>query len=308
MNVEPQKEHQWLQQLAGEWTSDADGATGTERVRSVGGLWIVAEGQGEMPGGGEMATVMTLGYDPQSRRYVGTFIGSMMTHLWLYGGTLDSAKKVLTLDTEGPSMAGDGRIAKYKDAIQLESQDHRVLTSQMLGEDGKWQPVMTVNYRRKTATKSATLAREFETKVHEAAAVLEKLSDGDWKKVTAGEQWTVGVTAHHLASAFVPVAGIVTAMVSDRPPGTLTRATLDELNARHAKDHAGCTKAETIALLTKGAATAATVVRGLSDEQLAKRATVFTDAPPMSAEQMITGALLNHIDEHVGSIRKTTGK
>jgi hypothetical protein len=308
MNVEPQKEHQWLQQLVGEWTSDADGATGTESVRSVGGVWIVAEGQGEMPGGGEMTTVMTLGYDPQSRRYVGTFIGSMMTHLWLYDGTLDSAEKVLTLDTEGPSMAGDGRIAKYKDAIQLESHDHRVLTSQMLGEDGKWQRVMTVNYRRKPATKGATLATEFERKVHEAAAVLEKLSDADWTKVTAGEKWTVGVTAHHLASAFEPVAGIVTAIGSDRPPGTLTRATLDELNARHARDHASCTKAETIALLTKGAATAATVVRGLSNEQLAKRATVFTDAPPLSAEQMITGALLNHIDEHIGSIRKTTGK
>jgi hypothetical protein len=29
--------------------------------------------------------------------------------------------------------------------------------------------------------------------------------------------------------------------------------------------------------------------------------------PPMSAEQLIAGALLGHIDQHYGSIRKTVG-
>jgi hypothetical protein len=82
---------------------------------------------------------------------------------------------------------------------------------------------------------------------------------------------------------------------------------LDELNARHAQEHANCTKAETIALLKGGAAAAAAVVRGLRDDQLAKSGTVFTDAPPMTAEQLITGGLIGHIDAHFGSIRKTVG-
>jgi hypothetical protein len=34
---------------------------------------------------------------------------------------------------------------------------------------------------------------------------------------------------------------------------------------------------------------------------------VFTDAPPMTAEQLITLGLVGHIDEHMGSIRKTVG-
>ena len=158
MQAQPQKEHQWLQQLVGEWTSEAEAIepgkppqkfTGTESVRSLGGLWMVAEGQGEMPGGGQATTVMSLGYDPQRKRYVGTFIGSMMTHLWVYDGALDASQRILTLDTEGPSMSGDGRIAKYKDAIEIKSHDHRVLTSHMQGEDGKWQLIMTANHRRK---------------------------------------------------------------------------------------------------------------------------------------------------------------
>ena len=74
-----------------------------------------------------------------------------------------------------------------------------------------------------------------------------------------------------------------------------------------AKEHTGCTRAETLALFQKGAATAFAVVRGLNDDQLAKSGTVFTDAPPMTAEQLIMLGLLGHIDEHMGSIRKTVG-
>jgi len=48
-------------------------------------------------------------------------------------------------------------------------------------------------------------------------------------------------------------------------------------------------------------------VRGLSDAELAKTGTVFMGMPPMSAEAMVKGALLGHIDEHFGSIRKTIG-
>ncbi|MGH8521937.1 MAG: DUF1579 domain-containing protein [Gammaproteobacteria bacterium] len=158
MKIEPQKEHQWLQKLVGEWTFESDchmgpgkppeKFQGTESVRSLGGLWIMAEGQGEMPGGSAMTTMMTLGYDPQRKRYVGTFVASMMTHLWVYDGALDAAERVLTLDTEGPDMAAEGKMAKYKDAIEWKSDDHRVLTSHMLGDDGKWHDFMTANYRR----------------------------------------------------------------------------------------------------------------------------------------------------------------
>jgi hypothetical protein len=156
--------------------------------------------------------------------------------------------------------------------------------------------------------KGEALAKQFETKVQEAAAVLEKLSDADWKKVTAAEKWTVGVTAHHLASGFEPIAGIVTALSAGQSLGNFTRANLDELNAKHATDNANCTKAETLALLKNSAAKAAGVVRGLSDAQLAKSGTVFSDAPAMTAEQMIQGALLRHIDEHMASIQRAVGR
>lgn len=156
--------------------------------------------------------------------------------------------------------------------------------------------------------KAETLAKEFEGKVREAAVVLQKLTPEDWKKVTEAEKWPVGVTAHHLASAFEPVSGIVTAIVSGRPRGgNFTRAMLDEMNAQHAREYANCTKAETLPLFQEKAAVAAKVVRGLADGDFAKSATVFTDAPPMTAEQIVYGGLIKHIDEHLGSIRQTVG-
>jgi hypothetical protein len=154
--------------------------------------------------------------------------------------------------------------------------------------------------------KSEALAKQLETKAREAAAVLERLSDADWNKLTAAERWSVGVTAHHLAGAFEPVSDLVAAVVAGLS-GTLTSAMLDEINARHAKEHAHCTKAETIELLQRGATLAAAMIRGLSDDQLARSGTALVDAPPMTAEQLITRGLLSHIDEHFGSIRQTVG-
>lgn len=160
MQVEPQAEHQWLQKLVGKWTYEtevmmgpdqpSEKATGTESVRSLGELWILAEGQGEMPGCGATATtMMTLGYNPQKQRYVGTWIGSMMTYLWVYDGELDTGQRMLTLNSEGPAMTGEGKTAKYRDVIEFQSNDHRVMTSQVLGDDGQWHKFMTVNYLRK---------------------------------------------------------------------------------------------------------------------------------------------------------------
>ena len=155
---EPQKEHQWLKKLLGEWTFEGQAMMGpdappqkfkgTERVRSLADLWFLCDGEGEIPGGGASTTIATLGYDAQKKRFVGTFIGSMMTNLWVYDGALDASEKVLTLDTEGPSMTGDGKTAKYQDVIEIVSDDQRTLTSRVQGDDGQWTQIMKMTYRR----------------------------------------------------------------------------------------------------------------------------------------------------------------
>ncbi len=67
MKTEPNREHQWLSQLVGEWTYEGEAMMepgkppvkfkGTESVRSVGGLWVLLEGRGDMlDDGGEAIT------------------------------------------------------------------------------------------------------------------------------------------------------------------------------------------------------------------------------------------------------------
>lgn len=160
MGAEPDNEHEWLAQLVGDWEYEGEAImapgepaqefSGTESVRSLGELWVVGEGTVPMPDGGEGTTVITLGYDPQKRRFVGTFVGSMMTHLWIYDGELEEDGKTLTLYTEGPDMApgSEGRMVPYKDVVRLESPDHRVLRSHQRGDDGEWHQFMESHYRR----------------------------------------------------------------------------------------------------------------------------------------------------------------
>lgn len=158
MQAEPQKQHHWLQKLVGDWTSEMEAemgpdqpsmkSKGTETVRSLGGLWIIGEGQGEMPDGGQANMILTIGFDPLTNRFKGTWIGSMMTHLWVYDGELDPSEKVLTLNAEGPSMMDPTKSMKYKDVHELKSEDHRILTSHAMGDDGKWTQFMTAHYRR----------------------------------------------------------------------------------------------------------------------------------------------------------------
>lgn len=158
MNAEPQQEHRWLERMVGAWTYEGEYSmgpgqptakhAGSEVVRSLGGLWTIGEGEGEAPDGTKAQTVMTLGYDPEAKRFVGTFIASMMTYLWIYNGSLDESGKVLSLDAEGPSFDGKG-LVKYRDSMEFVDDGHRILTSSLLGEDGQWQLFMTTHYRRK---------------------------------------------------------------------------------------------------------------------------------------------------------------
>ena len=155
----PLKQHDWLQQLVGKWTFEAEcnmgpgqepmKGKGTETVRSIGGLWIHGEGRGRMPGAGPYTCILELGYDPQKKRFVGSWIASMMTQQWLYEGKLDRSGKVLTLNTEGPHITDPSRTAKYRDVIVFKNRNRRELKSQMLGDNGKWQELMTARYTRK---------------------------------------------------------------------------------------------------------------------------------------------------------------
>lgn len=154
----PEKEHEWLGQLTGEWEYDAemymDGQSpvkisGKEKVRPVGGFWIISEQNSEMFGT-PFTGILTLGFDASKKRFIGTWIDSMTGNPWNYEGTLDASGKVLALDTEGQCPGRPGKWSAFKEVIEIKDKDHRVFTSSMQGEDGKWTTIMRIDYRRKS--------------------------------------------------------------------------------------------------------------------------------------------------------------
>jgi hypothetical protein len=154
----PQKQHQWLQQFAGEWEAESTALTpagepamvckGTLTSRMLGPYWAVSEWKTELAET-QIQAIQTLGYDPAKKKYVGTWVDSMHNHLWKYEGEVDSTGKVLTLEAEGPKFFADGKTARFRDAYEFKTADHIVATSSLLGEDGKWVTFMTGHVRRK---------------------------------------------------------------------------------------------------------------------------------------------------------------
>ena len=154
---QPQAEHEWLQKFVGEWDSECEmvtptgetfKVTGTMSVRSIGGFFIHGESTSEMPGGGSGTSFITLGFDAQQGKYVGTWFGSMMTKLWIYDATREGNKLILA--SEGPSFTTPGATAMYHDIVELVSDDHHTLTARFQNEDGSWSEMMKTDYYRKS--------------------------------------------------------------------------------------------------------------------------------------------------------------
>jgi Protein of unknown function (DUF1579) len=149
------KEHEWLKQLEGEWVTEAEAVMapgqppvkfkGTETVRSLGGLWYVAEMKSDVLGG-QMVGHMTVGYDGEKKKYVGTWICNMDSEMMTYTGSVDG--KTITLETEGKNPT-TGKRCKMKDVIEIKDKDSKVLTSHIQGDDGKWTQFMTITAKRK---------------------------------------------------------------------------------------------------------------------------------------------------------------
>ena len=148
------KEHEFLERLVGVWDVTASGMADqqpwTEVVRSLHGIWFVAEGSGEMPGGGGPATtILTLGYNAARAKYVGSWIGSMMDYMWVYEGEVESGGNVLSLYTTGPDMENEGKLADYREQIVFTDNDHRIFNSSARQPDGSWKQFMEARYARK---------------------------------------------------------------------------------------------------------------------------------------------------------------
>lgn len=160
----PTEQHAWLKKFAGEWettskTPEFPGqpameCAGAFRARMIGELWLINDVRMEAQGT-TVTALQTIGYDTDKKKYVGTWVDSVMNHMWRYEGEVDKTGKKLTLNAEGPNLMAKGKSANYRDSYEFKSNDLVIMTSEMQMKDGKWVTFMTGTMKRKASAKKA---------------------------------------------------------------------------------------------------------------------------------------------------------
>lgn len=155
----PGPQHRFLERLLGEWVvtssahhpgydADDPDKQWRETVRTLGGIWFVAESGGLMPNGERGQMMITLGFDAKAGRYVGSWVGSMMDTLWLYSGWVEPDGNTLILEAEGPSFSDPSKTELYRDTITFLDADHRRFTGAVRQADGTFKEFMRDDMKR----------------------------------------------------------------------------------------------------------------------------------------------------------------
>lgn len=141
------------------------------------------------------------------------------------------------------------------------------------------------------------------------AAFAEGLSDAEWSTpVSITDRRTVGVIVHHVASMY-PVEIDVARAIAAGQSVDVTWEAVAELNAQHARENIGITKAAALELLRRNSSDAAAAVRLFTEDEL-DRAVPFSLSygAPVTAQFVIEDHTLRHSWHHLAHIRKALGK
>lgn len=130
-------EHAVLKQDVGTWKARVsmfaaetpDVSEGREVNRMLGDFWLVSEFKGSIMGM-DFAGCGTMGYDPGSKKYVGSWIDSMTPTAMHTSGTWDAATRTMTVETMGKNP--DGSDSKGK-MVTVYSKDGNTRTMTMFG-------------------------------------------------------------------------------------------------------------------------------------------------------------------------------
>ncbi len=154
------------------------------------------------------------------------------------------------------------------------------------------------------STRARALAWEFEHANDGLIETLERCSEEQWRAVCPDTGWTVGVQAHHVAANYPIIAGVIRDIAEGHPHPPMPPEKLDSINAQHAQEFAGTTKAQVLALLKANGPTTAQVYRLLSDEQLARSAVVTSGAREQTVERLLQDLAIGEITRHGAAIRQ----
>jgi hypothetical protein len=162
------------------------------------------------------------------------------------------------------------------------------------------------NSQTTISNRANTLADRI-TQGADALAVFAKgLSDSDWQTPVPGDGRTIGVIVHHVASMYPLEIELAQSLASGKPITGATMDVVDQMNAKHAQEHAEVGKQETLDFLHHTSKAASEAVRAFTDAELDSAAEVSLNADaPLTAQFFIEDHALRHSFHHLARIRMT---
>ena|SRR6266850_5868755 len=123
--------------------------------------------------------------------------------------------------------------------------------------------------------RAESLADRIEEGAADLSAFAEGLSEAEWHAPLSrngGDRRSIGVIVNHVASVYPIEIDLARTIASGKAVTHVTWEIVAELNARHAHDQAGVTKAATLELLRQNSREAAEAVRAFTDDELDRAA------------------------------------
>jgi hypothetical protein len=148
--AKPGPEHEMLKKFEGQWdaavsfTGGESKATATYKL-GLGGFWLLLNFKGEF-GGAPFEGRGVMGYDPNKKKYVSTWIDSGEPFLTMTEGRFDKEGKTFT--ETGESVGMDGKPQKIKSVYEFKDKDSFVFTMYKVA-DGKDEQLLKITYTRK---------------------------------------------------------------------------------------------------------------------------------------------------------------
>src|SRR5260370_15383118 len=140
--------------------------------------------------------------------------------------------------------------------------------------------------------------------------MVESLTDETWRirgvntpelrQNDEDESRAAGVIAHHVASTQPWIMSRIRAIIEDEPTPPVD---FKIINAEHAVEHAGATKAEVVGMLQQNLHRITDEVRAIPDHMLDKERQLPTGV--MTVRQRIERVLIGHMKAHQASIEAT---
>ncbi len=162
-------------------------------------------------------------------------------------------------------------------------------------------------------SRAAALAARVEEGAAALAAFAEGLSEAEWHTPVGDapgkDRRPVGVVVHHVASMYPIEIDAARAVAGGQAVVDVTWEGVAELNANHARDNAGVTKAAALELLRLNSRAAADAVRAFTDEELDRAAPFsLSYGAPMTTQFVVEDHAMRHSWHHLARLRAALGR